>query len=276
MKKNLLICLFVISPMLGNGQTANIATYNMRYDNVQDTVNAWSKRLPIIAELIQFHDITLFGAQELLDHQVKGLKEKLQAFDWTGIGRDDGAAKGEYSPIFYSRDKYKLLDKGNFWLSESPEKPSKGWDAALPRICSWGKFQDVKLKKVFFVFNTHFDHKGELARINSAKLILDKIKQFAGATPAILMGDFNFDQYHEGFQTLQTWKVKDAFGQAPLRMANTSTFNNFDITMTGDKRIDHIFVTPDFKVVKYGILTDSYQGKLPSDHFPVMVELGLK
>jgi endonuclease/exonuclease/phosphatase family metal-dependent hydrolase len=273
MKRYTLFVLLLICCHLGKGQQIRVATYNMRYDNAQDTLNAWVKRLPVIAELIQFHEIDLFGAQELLDHQVKGLKQQLAEFEWTGVARDDGFAKGEYSPIFFRKDKFKLLEKGNFWLSESPDKPSIGWDAALPRICSWGKFQDLKTKKIFFVFNTHFDHKGTLARVNSSRLILDKMRQLAAGKPVILMGDFNFDQHHDGFQILQASSVKDAYGLAPFRMANTSTFNNFDIRTTGDRRIDHIFLSSEFKVTKYGILTDSYQGKLPSDHFPVMIAI---
>lgn len=275
MKRNLLSLLLLFGCLSLLAQPARMATYNMRYDNVQDTTNGWAKRLPIIGQLIQYHDIELFGAQELLDHQVQGVKKELPNFDWVGVGRDDGQTKGEYSPIFYRADKFKVLAKGNFWLSETPDQPTKGWDAALPRICSWAKFQDFKTKKVFFIFNTHFDHKGELARVNSANLILEKIKLLAGNSPVVLMGDFNFDQHHQGFQALQTWKLKDAFGLSPFRMANTSTFNNFDIKTTGDKRIDHIFLSPDFRVAKYGILTDSYQGKLPSDHYPVMITLAL-
>ncbi|RAV98689.1 endonuclease/exonuclease/phosphatase family protein [Pseudochryseolinea flava] len=275
MKRNVLFFFLASIAISAVAQPAKIATYNMRYDNVQDTVNAWAKRVPIIGQVIQFHEIELFGAQELLDHQVKDVKKQLPMFDWIGVGRDDGQAKGEYAPIFYHADKFKVLDKGNFWLSETPDQPTKGWDAALPRICSWGKFQDLKTKKVFFIFNTHFDHKGELARINSAKLILDKIKTIAGNQPVVLMGDFNFDQRHEGYQTLQSSTLKDAFGLALFKLANTSTFNGFDIRTAGDARIDHILVSPQFKVSKYGILTDSYQGKLPSDHFPVTISLSL-
>jgi endonuclease/exonuclease/phosphatase family metal-dependent hydrolase len=274
--KKLAIFILAISCTLANAQSMRFATYNMRYDNVQDTANAWSRRLPIIAQIIRFHDFDLFGAQELLSHQVDGVKSSLPGYDVIGVGRDDGLTKGEYSPIFFKTERYKLLQKGTFWLSETPDKPSKGWDAALPRICSWGKFEDKKTNKKFFVFNTHFDHKGEVARLNSAKLILQQIAKISDGTPIVLMGDFNFDQHHAGYMALQTGELKDSFGLSPLTLANTSTFNNFDITTKGDKRIDHIFVEPGTTIIRYGILTDSYQGKLPSDHYPVMVELKME
>lgn len=276
MRKSTILAFAFLMAIYVHGQDLAIATYNMRYDNVNDTVNAWGKRLPIIGQLVRFHGFDIFGAQELLSHQIDGLAGQVPEFAWIGVGRDDGQKKGEFSPIYYRKDRFTLLRNGTFWLAEKTDTPAKGWDAALPRICTWAEFQDKKNKKKFFVFNTHFDHKGEQARLESARLILKKIDELAGSAPAILTGDFNFDQDHQGYGILAASPLKDSYGISPIRLANTSTFNNFDIRTAGDRRIDHIFFSKQFDAKKYGILTDSYQGKLPSDHYPVVTVLSWK
>lgn len=276
MRTAVLILFVVLSVADLRGQDLTLATYNMRYDNTSDTVNAWAKRLPIIAQLVRFHDFDIFGAQELLVHQLEGLSTALPAYGWFGVGRDDGKQKGEFSPVFYKKDMYTVLRQGTFWLAPNPDVPGKGWDAALSRVCSWGEFQEKKGKQKFFVFNTHFDHIGVQAREESARLILEKAKQIAGSAPVIIMGDFNSDQDSEAYKVLAASSMKDAFDLPKVKYANTSTFNSFNIRTTGDRRIDHIFLSPVFTVEKYGILTDSYQGKLPSDHYPVMIEVTWK
>jgi endonuclease/exonuclease/phosphatase family metal-dependent hydrolase len=275
--RTIVLILFVLLSVANlHGQNLTIATYNMRYDNTSDTLNAWGKRLPIIAQLVRFHDFDIFGGQELLSHQIEGLTKLLPEYGWFGVGRDDGKQQGEFSPIFYKKDAYTALRQGTFWLAPNSDVPGKGWDAALPRICSWGEFQEKKGKQKFFVFNTHFDHRGEQARVESARLILEKAKQIAGSAPVIVMGDFNSDQDSEGYKVLAASPLKDAFHLPKVKYANTSTFNSFDIRTGGDRRIDHLFLSPVFSVNKYGILTDSYQGKLPSDHYPVMIEVEWK
>ena len=258
-------------------QILRVATFNMRYDNSGDSLNPWKERLPVISQMVHFHDFDVFGGQELLHHQVEGLQNNLPQFAFYGVGRDDGKTKGEYTPVFYKKDKFRLLEKGTFWLSETPGKVSKGWDAALPRICSWIKLEEVDTGLTFFVFNTHFDHRGMQARKNSAILILDQMKTIAGNVPALLTGDFNFDQYHENYKLIKlSPDVKDTYDLAKIKMPHNGTFNGFRITSNSDKRIDHIFVNDSFEVRKYGILTDSYFGKFPSDHFPVVVEVAAK
>ncbi|SKC83959.1 endonuclease/exonuclease/phosphatase family protein [Ohtaekwangia koreensis] len=190
------------------------------------------------------------------------------------VGRDDGDKKGEFSPIYFKADKFRLLKKGTFWLAETTDKPVKGWDAALPRICSWGEFEEKKSGLKFYVFNTHFDHRGVQAHKESVRLILDKIKTIAGSAPVVLTGDFNVDQFNESYALLHTSGIlKDAYTTAEIKLTPNGTFNSFDITSKTDRRIDHIFLTSAFRVKRYGILTDSYNGKLPSDHFPVLIEV---
>lgn len=275
-KKYLLLGLLLMFMLIdAQAQTMRVATYNIRYDNTNDTINAWSKRLPVMVNLIRFHDFGIFGTQEGLYHQLQGLSDGLPDYTYIGVGRDDGKQKGEFAAIFYNKDKYKLLKNGNFWLSPTPDKPSKGWDAALPRVCSWGQFTDKATGFNFYFFNTHFDHKGEVARRESAKLILSKIKEIAGTSPVILTGDFNFSQENENYGLLNgSGFLKDAYHLAAIRYAPRGSFNDFDTSRKSDDRIDHIFLTSDFKVIRYGILTDTYSdGKYPSDHFPVFLEV---
>lgn len=273
MIRKLTLCFFLLYAVSTQAQTLRVATYNMRYDNPGDSLNSWKYRLPVIVQMVQFYDFDIFGGQELLSHQVDGLSKDLPGYAYTGVGREDGEKKGEFSPVFYKKDKFRLLKKGTFWLSPTSDKPSKGWDAALERICSWAQLEDIASGFRFYVFNTHFDHRGEQARLESATLINEKIKSIAGNTPVILTGDFNFDQRHEAFTKLNAGIVKDAFGLSPIKMALNGTFNSFNISSVTDRRIDHILVSSQFSVTRYGILTDSYNAKFPSDHFPVVIDV---
>jgi endonuclease/exonuclease/phosphatase family metal-dependent hydrolase len=310
-RRNGLLLLFVILVAMGaRGQAKRpdrkipvsknagitVATYNIRYANRADSINGngWLQRLPVIAQLIKFYDFDIFGTQEALYQQVEGLKDSLRGYAYTGVGRDDGQQAGEYSAIFYKTAKFRLLDKGNFWLSPITDKPNKGWDAALPRICSWGKFKVVETGFEFYLFNLHMDHIGIQARAESAKLVLSKIAGFPSAMPVILTGDFNVDQNNESYSLINNSGVlKDSYDKADEKYALNGTFNNFRADSKTDSRIDHIFVGPAFKVLRYGILTDSYRlktaadaavsvtekpvalytARMPSDHFPVMVKL---
>jgi endonuclease/exonuclease/phosphatase family metal-dependent hydrolase len=261
--------------LMAQTHTMRAATFNIRYDNVSNTANAWGKRLPVIGDLVQFHNFDIFGTQEVLVHQLEGMAKELPAYGHIGVGRDDGKQKGEFAAVLYKKDKYALLKQGNFWLSETPDKPSKGWDADLPRVCTWGQFRDQGTGFSFYFFNVHFDHKGEQARKESVKLVLQKVKEIAGTAPVILLGDFNFDQKDEKYTTLSnSGFLKDAYQLTDVRYAPRGTFNGFEANRKTDERIDHIWLSSDFKVNRYGILTDTYSdGKFPSDHFPVMVEL---
>ena len=258
-----------------SAQTMRLATYNIRYDNKQDTANAWLKRVPYLTDLIKFQDFDLFGTQEVLYNQLQDMAGKLPGYDHIGVGRDDGKQAGEFSAIFYKKDKYKLLKQGTCWLAPTTTAPSKGWDAALPRICTWGQFQDKNTGFTFYMFNTHFDHRGIEARKESAKLILAKVKEMAGTTPAILSGDLHVDQRNESYTLLNTSGVmKDAYTTAKVVYAPNGTFNSFDPKTKTDSRIDHIFLTSAFTPTRYGILTDTYGGgKTPSDHYPVAIEV---
>ncbi len=257
-------------------ESLNIATFNIRYDNPGDEGNLWKDRSPHLINLIRFHQIDLFGTQEGMVHQLKDIQKELD-FPYIGIGRDQGDDKGEFSAVFYNPRKLELLDKGNFWLSETPDKASKGWDAALNRICSWGKFKSDNME--FYVFNIHFDHIGQKAREESSKLIVKKIEELnAEKLPTVLMGDFNVEDDNPAYaEVLKSGWLKDAKEESQIPpYGPEGTFTGFNWDQMPDKRIDYIFVSPEFEVIRYGVLSDNYGKKYPSDHFPVFAELGLK
>lgn len=169
----------------------NVSSYNLRMDTSSDSLNSWSYRKDDLNSLITYHDFDIFGTQEGFYHQLQDIL-RLNSYNYIGAGRDDGKQSGEHSAIFYKKDKFEVLESGNFWLSETPEIPGKGWDATCcNRICSWGKFKDIKNNKVFYFFNVHFDHQGKIAREESGKLMVEKMKSIAGDYPIIATGDFN-------------------------------------------------------------------------------------
>ena len=295
----LITILFSACFSLATAEALVVGTYNIRYDNKGDVEkgNAWTRRLPVLAGLIRFHEFDILGTQEAYKNQLDDLRKLLPDFSHTGCGRDDGKDAGEHAAIFFRKDKLTLLDSGTFWLSETPETPGKGWDADLPRICTWAKLRETGSERILFVFNTHFDHRGTQARQESAKLILSRIRQIAAGAPAILTGDFNVDQTSDSYRVLHdSGLLADAFETAPDRYALNGTANAFRPDAVTDSRIDHVFHTRQLKPVRYGVLTDTYRTplpdsaesrsgnfpgevtfrnqeiRLPSDHFPVLVE----
>ena len=260
-----------------DAQSMVIGTYNIRYDNPNDKGNLWVDRAPVIGSLIRFHGYEIIGMQEVLKNQLDDLGKMLPEFAHYGVGRDNGISEGEHSVIFYKKDRFDLMDSGDFWLSQTPEKVGPGWDANLNRICSWVKLKEKNSKKVFYVFNAHYDHEGVEARRESSKLVLAKIKSIAKGQPAIFMGDLNGGRESECYKTLATSTLlHDIYDITSMRYANNGTFNAFGNNIQKDNIIDHIFVTKSFSSMYYGILTDTYMGKYPSDHFPVLVEVSFR
>lgn len=275
-----------------------VASYNLRYDSDDDKKrgDGWETRLPVISNIIKYHDFEIFGTQEGLKHQLDALKATLPGYEYIGVGRDNGVDEGEHSAIFYDTHKFDVIESGDFWLSETPDVPSKGWDAVLPRICSWGHFKEKNTGFEFLFFNLHMDHVGKQARVESAYLVQQKMKELGSTLPAILTGDFNVDQTHSSYSALtESGALKDAYEIADLRYITNGTFNNFSPDSYSNSRIDHIFVSPELKIKKYGVLTDTYRSpkevdslmegkacpdeidiynyraRVPSDHFPVAV-----
>ena len=274
----LLLFSFLVFFGITNAQTYKVATYNIRYENPEDTGNLWKDRAPVVAALIRFHEFDVFGTQEGFDNQLEDLISALPQYSRSGIGRDDGKKDGEFSAIFYNNTKFKLLSHGDFWLSETPEKPSLGWDATCcNRICSWVHLQDKKTGKKFYFFNAHFDHEGVKARVESSKLVLNKIRSIAGKSPVIFTGDLNGDHDSEWYRELSnSGFLSDTYKMVEHPYLNNGSFNSFKGTRGRMGVIDHIFVNASFKASKWGVLTDTYHSKFPSDHFPVVAVVTIK
>jgi endonuclease/exonuclease/phosphatase family metal-dependent hydrolase len=257
-----------------SAQTHRLATFNIRWDNPNDVGNLWKDRAPQIIQLIKFHQIGIVGTQEVLAHQLKELNEGL-GYAAIGVGRDDGKAKGEFSPIHYDPSRYSVEASGTFWLSPSPDLPSKGWDAALPRICTWARFSSAAGER-FYVFNVHYDHIGQEARVESSKLVATKIASLnTEGIPVIWMGDFNVTPDNPAYLyplSQPNWKDARLISQTPS-YGPKGTFTAFEWDRMPDGIIDHIFVQGKIDVLRHGILTDNYGKKYPSDHFPVLAEI---
>ncbi len=271
-----LIITSIFIPDFVHGQTMNIATYNIRFDNPGDAGNLWEDRKAPLMQLLLFHEIELFGTQEGMHHQLEDMKQGLEHFDYVGDGRDDGKNGGEFSAIFYDERKFTVKESATFWLSQSPEKPSVGWDAAMERICTWARFEEKASKASFYVFNVHYDHIGQQAREESSALLLKRIAQInKERLPAIWMGDFNITRENAAYtKILDSDLWEDAYHVSQLApFGPKGTFNGFQFEKLPDQHIDHIFIQGNFNVLRYGILTDNYGLKYPSDHFPVLVTL---
>lgn len=273
----LLATMFSLVSMGLKAQQITIGTFNIRYDNPRDSGNLWADRAPIVSNLIRFHGFDILGIQEGLKNQLDDMSTALPEYARYGKGRDDGKDAGEHSAIYYKKDRFKLLKSGDFWLSETPDIPGKGWDVTCcNRICSWVYLEDVKTKKQFYAFNVHYDHQGVIARRESSKLILKKISEIAGDKPVLLTGDFNGGRDSEWYKTIATSnQLVDVHSKVKFPYANNSSSNGFRIPR-GTSVIDHIFMSNQFSASKWGILTDTYYGKFPSDHFPVLAEVTLK
>lgn len=297
MKRLLTLTLFAFATISVMAQTLNAGSYNIRMHSKVDykTGDGWTERRDIMCDVIAFTAYDIFGAQEVCHDQLEYMLSRLPEYDYIGVARDDGKTKGEYSPVFYRRDRFELLDSGTFWLSETPNEVSFGWDANCRRVCSWGHFKDKQTKKKFWFFNTHMDHIGKVARVEGAKLVISKIQQMCGkGARVILTGDFNVAQGSPAYNTFaESNLLKDAFELAPIKFAPAGTFNSFKVANHSDKRIDHIFVS-EVEVLRYGILTYHYWSDnsgeqstlkdapkeisaqlrsvhLPSDHYPLQV-----
>ncbi|WP_418992260.1 endonuclease/exonuclease/phosphatase family protein [Alistipes sp.] len=303
-KKSIFLLLLLFAVRMLPAQELTVASYNVRNANDSDRAagNGWEQRSPWLCGLIRFVDFDIFGSQEVLHKQLGDMLELLPGYKYIGVGRTDGREDGEYAPIFYKAERFELLDEGNFWLSETPEKPSRGWDAALPRICTWGHFLDRRSGKRFWFFNLHMDHIGVQARHNGAELVMRQIAAMCSPGEAVILtGDFNVDQTDEIYGIFTaSGQLRDSYEVAAQRYAPNGTFNDFKTELKTDSRIDHIFVSAPVAVFNYGILTEtyrspvadsdkriksgnfpeqvalhSYQSRVPSDHFPVVARISL-
>jgi len=281
MKKALLTALFVlvtISVSTTRGQSKKetpftIIQYNIRMNTKDDGENAWPLRKEKVAGLLGFHEADIFNVQEALPEQMDDLTVLLPGFDHVGVGRDDGVRKGEHMGIFYKRDRFEKVNDGMFWLSETPEKPGFGWDAVCNRTVTWIKLKDKITKKTFYVFDTHFDHRGNKAREESARMILKRIKEInIGNLPLILTGDLNLVKTSPPVQLILA-ELDDAMDKTLTpHYGPVNTSGGFDVKVLRSK-IDYIFINKGVTVLRHGHLTDSFGLSYPSDHLAVLAEV---
>lgn len=273
--RSLIPFLFLVGTILSvHAQTIDVISYNIRYDNPDDAPNNWDNRKEFLISQLNFYNPDVFGVQEGLIHQVKEIDQGLEDYAYFGVGRDYGDERGEHTAVLYNKQRLKLLNQSTFWLSLTPDKPSKGWDAALPRTCTYGVFESKNDGTKFMVFNTHFDHVGVKAREESSKLILEKIKELNTENyPVVLTGDFNLESNSPGVQVILGDMKDTHIAAGKNAFGPKGTFNGFEFTKPVERRIDYIFVSDKFQVLKSAILSDSKDCRYPSDHLPVFARL---
>ncbi len=278
----LFLQLFLLSSVAfaQNAQYLDVMSFNIRYDNPEDGKQNWQHRKENVVRMINFYDLDILGLQEVLIGQLNYLKMNLDQYKTVGIGREDGKEKGEFAPIFYKEDRFTVLKSGTFWLSETPDKVSKGWDADLERIATWAVFRDKVTREKFIFMNTHFDHIGNIARVESAKLLKQKSIELAGNLPLVLTGDFNLVPESEGIGTLLQPDGKNTLVNASLKAAisygpdwTTCGFDNRPFEER--KTIDYIFLKGVSRVHKYAVFSETLEDVFLSDHCPVFARITL-
>lgn len=279
MKKTFqIICFLFVTIASTSAQKLSVMTYNIRLDVASDGENDWTHRRAFFCGQIQFYEPDLFGVQEARPNQVMDISNCLTQYAQIGLGRD-GNNQGESSNIYYKTERLKLLQSNTFWLSETPDIVSKGWDAAFNRVCTYGLFEDMQSKKKLWVFNTHLDHIGEIARSNGMNLILKKIKELNTNNNAVIfMGDFNSEP--DAPRIISLKKNMDDAREVSIQkpFGPSGTFNNFRHDLPVTTLIDYVFLSKNnqLQVNKYAVLSDARDLKYPSDHLPVFVELNLR
>ncbi|MFN8287588.1 MAG: endonuclease/exonuclease/phosphatase family protein [Chitinophagales bacterium] len=272
MRTFFLLLLVTASYVLPAQDTLQVMTYNIRNCHAQDGPNKWDKRKQKVFTLIKNHNPDVLGMQEVLLHQLKGLRAALKEYDYVGVGRNDGKTKGEYSPVFYRTEKFTLVRSGTFWLSETPNVPgSKSWDAALTRICTWAVLVTKTKGDTVVVLNTHFDHRGVTARENSMSIIARQLKALAPKAYYIISGDFNCTPDSKAYAILkqQLPDAQDTYVTAQNRKTTEiNTDYGFNVSNKKGSKIDYIFCDPNATVSSCEIVADNDGKFYPSDHLP--------
>ena len=277
-----------------------VMSFNLRY--CDDEEGSVKNRSVISKAIIEQYSPDSVGVQEATTEWMETLDKELTSYAWVGVGRDDGATKGEYAPIFYKKSRVRCINHGTFWLSKTPDKPSKGWDAMFNRVCTYAVLKDKETGFTYAHFNAHFDHLGVIARQESVAVVTKKIAEIAPDMPVVMTGDFNVDQHNEIYSIIaKSGVLVDSYVVADKIFAPNGTFNAFNPQAWTDRRIDHIFVTAGLEVTNYAVLTDGYwtpntkpapeiKGnaapqeisfrkhihRCPSDHYPIAARIVLK
>jgi len=280
LQRLLLLLLLVLSASVtpAHGKALDVMTYNIRCGSCEkpDDVSHWSKRKFLVAAVVRKQRPDLLGLQEAELFQVRDLAGLLADYDWIAIGRDDGAEKGEANALLFRKSRFDMLDRKTLWLSATPDQVGKGWDAAYNRTVSYVRLRDRVDGREFYWFNTHFDHLGQQARIESSKLIVALTQSVAGGLPVVVTGDFNYTS-KDGAYGIVASALRDAERISRRRpRGGTLTFNDFGRSLVPGNKIDFIFVNDGFDVLSHRIVPDLHHGLYPSDHFPVQARLRLR
>jgi len=260
----------------------NVMTYNVRYDNPEDSLNNWKYRKENAANAIRFYDIDILGTQEVLHNQLLDMKSLLPGYEAIGVGRKDGKEQGEYSALWFKKSRFSLVKSGYFWLSQTPDVPgSLGWDGACERIATWAILKDKTTNKSLFVLNTHLDHVGKVARRESVKLLLNNINKIGQKLPVIVTGDFNSSPSSSVIKSLtdsgNALHLTDSRMVSPVVYGPAWSFHDFGkLPLNERELIDYIFVRGGLKVIKYGVLAETNNTTYLSDHAPVMIRVEMK
>lgn len=259
-------------------------SYNIRYDNPNDGDDVWYERRDEVASAIRFHRPGVVGLQEVRPAQLEDLDERLPKHEWLSAGRAEADNAGEYAAVGYEKDRFNLEADGTFWLSETPDEPgSVGWGAMLPRLVRYVELRERETNTTFYHFNTHFDHAGEESRLESARLMMDRIGEIVPDDPVVLTGDFNCRKGSPPYEHL-TGHTKASAGRTLLDTHHHAKHHHHGPTtsmtdfrnLVPDKKIDHVLVTGDVEVLLHGIMSDTYDnGYYPSDHLPIVADLVL-
>jgi endonuclease/exonuclease/phosphatase family metal-dependent hydrolase len=271
----LFICILISLSFPASAQSLKVMSYNIRYATESDGINAWSKRKDRVYALLQKYDPDIIGIQEGLALQLDDIIRAMPEYGYVGVGREDGKKAGEFSAILYKKDKYQVVDQSTFWLSEQPDQAgSKSWDAALTRVATWARFKEIKSGKLFFVLNTHFDHVGKDARLQSARLIKEKLPTLAADLPVIVTGDFNHQRNDPPYPVMVRKDKLQLMDPAPDNAPGT--FCSFAVDSIPCVGIDYIYHSAHWNSSNYAVIQDHDGSNYPSDHLPVMVEMSLR
>lgn len=264
------------------GVKLNVMTFNIRYDNPDDGVNNWKNRKDRAANAVKFYDADILGTQEVLSNQLADLKKRLPEYTAIGVGREDGKEEGEYSALFFKKDRFEELESGTFWLSETPEVAgSLGWDGACRRVATWAKLKDNLSGKTILALNTHLDHVGKVARREGINLIFQKVKELGQGAEVIVTGDFNSTPDSDVVKHITDPSdpdhLYDSKGLAKIVYGPSWSWHDFG-ELPYDQRplLDYVFISGDMDVDRYGVLAETENGEFLSDHAPVLVTLSLK
>ncbi|MDP1676054.1 MAG: endonuclease/exonuclease/phosphatase family protein [Bacteroidota bacterium] len=272
--------IFLFSGLHSTPEPMRVMTFNIRLDSPNDGPNIWMNRRASLVSMIRFHKADIVGFQEAQKHQLDFISQSLPEYGWFGVGRDDGKQAGEFSAILYRKDRFDTVATSTFWCSPTPEHPGLGWDAAYQRVVTYGKMNDKRTNTIFYLFNTHLDNEGKKARLESAKLIKKRMQLVCGNYPVILTGDFNSLPDSDPYRIISSPDTSYTIQLVDTRTISKSvlhgpkgTFTGFDINAKPAAPIDFIFVKKGMSVLSHGTLSDSFDGYLPSDHYPVIAEI---